>query len=113
VELSTTAGVIRTVLDVALILAAAIALGLGYVVHRWIVLAVAVCAGVVIIVVDVTTRNLVSAGHDDRGRVAMTEAVLLLGAAAFFALGALLRGMHEKRRARDPAESDGRHHLPL
>lgn len=100
-------------LDAALVLAAVVALGLGYVVHRWSVLAVGVCAGVVIVVLDVTTRDLVSVGHDDRGLVAMAEAVLLLGAAAVFAIGVLVRGLCEKRRACNPDASRRRRHVQL
>jgi len=78
--------------------AAVLALLVGYLVHRWRFLVGLVVLGVLAIIVDVSTRDLVGSGHDDRGLVAMTEGFLLVVLAVLLAVGITLG----RRRAGRP-----------
>ncbi len=79
--------------------AAVLALLVGYLVHRWRFLVGLVVLGVLAIIVDVSTRDLVGSGHDDRGLAAMTEGFLLVVLAALVAVGITL-GRRRAGRAR-------------
>lgn len=78
-------------LDAGLAVTALVVLALGFGVHRWRFLVVLLGAGTIVIGIDVSTRDLTSAGHDDRVLVAITEAATLLGLMAVFAVGVVLR----------------------
>lgn len=83
---------------VAVLGAAVLAIWVGYLVHHWRFLVGLVVLAVIAIVVDVSTRDLVSSGHDDRGLVAASELSVLFVLAALVAVGTALG----QRRA-DPA----------
>lgn len=84
------------VLDAALAVAALAALALGFGVHGWWFLVVLLGAGVIAIGIDVSTRDLTSGGHDDRGLVAIAEAATLLGVMALFAVGVVARNWRDR-----------------
>jgi hypothetical protein len=77
-------------------LLAAVLAAVGYLVHRWSLVSFVLITGSVGILIDVTTRNLQGAGHDDRLLVAAGEALLLVWGALFLGLGT----MAGKRRVR-------------
>ena len=62
-----------------LIVVAAVISGLvfGFAFPTWWVVAALAVIGTMVIVIDVSTRDLIGAGHDDRGLVAIAEAVSL------------------------------------
>jgi hypothetical protein len=88
---------VTTLLAIGIIGAAGLAGLVGYLVHRWSLLMAIAGSGALLISVDVATRDLTSAGHDDRGLVAAAEVVLLLVLEAFAAIGT---GLAKRRRAR-------------
>ena len=63
-------------------------------------------AGIITIVVDVSTRNLTGGGHDDRGLVAIAESVMLVGLVALFAFGVMLRKWRDRHNRRALIGSD-------
>ena len=82
---------------IAFVIAGLLAISIGYLIHRWWCLIGAVAVGIGAIVVDVSTRNLTGAGHDDRGLVAVAEVVVLLGFAVLFAAGIALGKLRANR----------------
>jgi hypothetical protein len=64
------------------------------------------------VVIDVSTRNLMGAGHDDRGLVAMGETMLLVGFELVLAIGIALGEFRANRAAAREAEADGSPTLP-
>jgi hypothetical protein len=95
---SKVARVSAIVLQAALTVGAILALVVGYAVNRWRVVPVLAAIGIVAIVVDISARDLTTAGHDDRGVVAFAEAALLLGILVLFAVGVGLRRWRDRHR---------------
>jgi hypothetical protein len=92
-------------LDVALFAAAAVlSILVGYLVHRWKFLVGLVALGVVVMIVDFSTSEPVSAGHDDRELAAIIEGFFLLTFAALVAVGITLGRMRAHRARSDPRE---------
>lgn len=76
---------------VALILVgAAVAFAIGYVTRRWWLVPAALALGAAIIAVDLSTRDLMTGGHDDRLIVASVEVITLALLAAAIAAGIVL-----------------------
>lgn len=71
----------------ALIASGVLAPALGYAVHRWWLVVGLLAVGITAIVIDIATRSLVGAGHDDRGPVAIVEGIFLIALAILLATG--------------------------
>ncbi|MDQ6805703.1 MAG: hypothetical protein M3065_12210, partial [Actinomycetota bacterium] len=70
-----------------LVVGGGVAISIGYLIHSWWLLLGAFVLGVAAIVIDVSTRNLIGAGHDDRGLVAMSETMILVSFELSMAIG--------------------------
>ncbi len=90
------------VVEVAVAGGAVAALVFGYLIHRWRVLAFCLVAGLLGTAIDVSTRDLSGAGHDDQGLVAIVEAIMLTGALGMLALGIALRHWRDHHRGGPP-----------
>jgi hypothetical protein len=88
------------------------AIAIGYFIHSWWLFLGAFVLGVGAIVIDVSTRNLTGAGHDDSGLVAMSETILLVGFELALAIGIALGEFRANRAAAREAEADGSPRLP-
>jgi hypothetical protein len=84
-------------LVIAFVAPGLLASSIGYVIHRWWLLLGAVVVGIGAILVDVSTRNLIGAGHDDRGLVAVAEIVVLLGFGVLTAAGIAIGKLRANR----------------
>jgi hypothetical protein len=91
------------VLEVTLLAGVIAAVLAGYLVNRWRSVPVLAALGIAAIAVDVSSRDLTSGGHDDRGLVAFTEGAMLLVALALIGAGVALR----RWRERDPGRGAG------
>lgn len=92
----------------ALLGAAGLAVLIGFLVHRWWFFIAVVVLGALGILIDVSTRDLTGAGHDDRGLVAIVEAILLSVLATALAVGIAIgkrRSDHARRPSKDGAPS--------
>lgn len=88
----------------ALLGAAALAVLIGFLVHRWWLLVAVVVLGGLGILIDVSTRDLMGAGHDDRWLVAIEEAALLSVLATALA-GGIAVGKWRSERARRASQT--------
>ncbi|MEA2196542.1 MAG: hypothetical protein QOJ25_593 [Solirubrobacteraceae bacterium] len=84
------------------------ALAIGYVIRSWWLFLGAFVIGVVTIIIDVSTRNLIGAGHDDRGLVAMSETMLLIGFELSLAIGIVIGHVRADRAAAHRARKTDR-----
>ncbi|MDQ6774623.1 MAG: hypothetical protein M3071_00030 [Actinomycetota bacterium] len=91
-----------------LVVGGLVAISTGYLIHSWWLVLGIFIIGVGAIVIDVSTRNLIGAGHDDRGLVAMGETMLLVGFEVSMAIGIALGEVRANRAAaRRARKADG------